>query len=237
MYSLVLLAALPGQFVENAEFSRARQLAAYEATVRIYHPASRSAGTAVAVARHGNIVYLLTAAHLVPAENPVRPTESVKKVELYLYTAASHPRLSSERLAAVTARMPNVDLAVLEADLPGFPGVVPIRPKGLPPLRLPMNVMTVGALQDGPPEIALDVVKERKLLKKPDGTEAFYWQAEIPQRIGRSGGPMIDTDGQVIGIASGTWHEKGYYSYINELHRALADCGYGWLSEPPADRK
>ena len=40
---------------------------------------------------------------------------------------------------------------------------------------------------------------------------------------------MIGTNGHVIGIASGTWHQKGYYTYINEIQRDLADNGLGWL--------
>jgi S1-C subfamily serine protease len=230
VYSLLLLAALPGQFVENPQFPNARQQGAYEATVRTYHPASRSYGTAVAVARRGPAVFFLTAAHLVPEKAvPGREKEDIKKVELYVYTAKSHPKLASLETAFVRARMPNEDLAVLEAVLPDFAGVVPICPKGRFQLRLPMAVMTVGGSPDGPPEIQFDTVKEKKLLHKPDKTSALYWEADIPQQIGRSGGPMIDAQGHVVGIASGTWHGKGYYTYINEMYRALANAGYAWL--------
>jgi hypothetical protein len=129
--------------------------------------------------------------------------------------------------------MPNEDLAVLAAELPTFPAVVPPCPKDKRSFRLPMSVMTVGALADGPPDIKFDTVRARKLLRKPDGTEALYWEADIPQRVGRSGGPMIGPGGYVIGIASGTWHKKGYYSYINEMQRSLADNGFGWLFDKP----
>jgi len=230
VYSLLLLATLPGQFVENPQFPKARQQAAYEATVRTYHPASRSYGTAVAVARRDQSVLFLTAAHLVPEQAVAgREKEDVKRVELFVYTVQKHPKLSSLETAYVRARIPNEDLAVLEAVLPNFPGVVPICPKPQFQLRLPMEVMTVGALEDGPPDIQFDTVRAKKLISKPDGTKAIYWEADVPQKIGRSGGPMIDAQGHVIGIASGTWHEKGYYTYINEMYRALKDSGYAWL--------
>ena len=59
----------------------------------------------------------------------------------------------------------------------------------------------------------------------------------MPQQAGRSGGPLI-ANGYVYGIASGTWHKKGYYCYVNEIHRSLIDAGYGWLLEKPvADGK
>lgn len=234
MFSLLLLAALPGQLADNSNFTKAQQQAAFEATVRIYHPASRSHGTAVAVGKRGPVVYFLTAAHLVPEKAVVgRENEDVKAVELVLYLAKDPDRRSGEANARVMARMPNEDLAVLAGKMPAFAGVIPLCPKAKRDFRLPMPVMTVGAQPDGPPAISFDSVRAKKLLRKPDGTEALYWEADIPQRVGRSGGPMINKDGFVIGIASGTWHQKGYYSYINEIHRSLSDSGFSWLFHKP----
>jgi S1-C subfamily serine protease len=236
--SLVLLAAVPTQFADNPHFPKAQQQAAFEATVRIYHPASRSHGTAVAVGQRGPIVYFLTAAHLLPERAVVgRETENVNAVELYLYAAKDPDKRSGEGNARVMARMPNEDLAVLAGELPNISGVLPLCPKDKRDFRLPMPVMTVGALPDGPPDIRIDTVRAKKLLRKPDGTEALYWEADVPQRVGRSGGPMVAAGGYVIGIASGTWHQKGYYSYINEIHRSLTANGYGWLIEKPRPEK
>jgi S1-C subfamily serine protease len=230
MLTLFLAAALPGQFVENPHFTKAQQQAAFEATVRTYHPASRSHGTAVAVGERDKVVYFLTAAHLVP-EQPVpgREKEDPKVVELYLYAARNPDKMASRGTARVMARMPNEDLAILAAEMTNFPAVIPVCPKGKRAVRLPMPVMTVGALPDGPPEIRFDTIQAKKLLRKPDGTEALYWEADTPQRVGRSGGPLIGANGYVLGIASGTWHQKGYYTYVNEMHRDLADAGFGWL--------
>jgi len=236
--SLLLFAALPGQLADNSNFTKAQQQAAFEATVRIYHPASRSHGTAVAVGKRGPVVYFLTAAHLVPEKAVAgRENEDVKAVELVLYSAKDPDRRSGEANARVMARMPNEDLAVLAGKMPAFGGVVPLCPKAKRDFRLPMPVMTVGALPDGPPDVRFDEVRAKKLLRKPDGTEALYWEADIPQRVGRSGGPMINKDGFVIGIASGTSHQKGYYSYINEIHHALSDNGFGWLFDKPLAEK
>ena len=59
MFSLILVASLPGQFVDNPDFTTAQQLIAFEATVRTYHHASRSVGTAVAVGKRDRVVYFL----------------------------------------------------------------------------------------------------------------------------------------------------------------------------------
>ena len=130
--------------------------------------------------------------------------------------------------------MVNEDLAVLEVELTNNPPVVPLCPPDKLKIKTPTTVMTLGAIMDGSPEIKIDRVKGRKPIKKPDGTEALYWEANIPQQRGRSGGPMIDSRGYVIGIASGTQHQKGYYTCIDEILKALQGAGYDWLfKEPP----
>jgi S1-C subfamily serine protease len=238
VYSLLMWAALPGQFVDSPDFTKAQQQAAFDATVRTYHPASRSVGTAIAVGKKGPVVYFLTAAHLVPPKAiPGRESEDIRNVEMYLYKSTNPDRVSSEAVAKVMARMPNEDLAVLAVELPNFPPPVPVCPKNKRDFRLPMTVMTVGSIQDGPPEIKMDTVRTKKLLNKPDGTEALYWEADVPQHTGRSGGPMIGSNGFVLGIASGTWHQKGYYTYISEIYRSLADNGFGWLVDKPIAEK
>jgi hypothetical protein len=128
--------------------------------------------------------------------------------------------------------MPNEDLAVLEADLKGAPRAIPICPrdrKSMAGLKLPFEVLTVGVMLDSPPEVQFDQVKDRKFVRKPDGTRALFWEAAIPQQLGRSGGAMIDAGGRVIGIASGTEHGNGYYTHIDEIHWTLVKADFGWL--------
>jgi hypothetical protein len=67
------------------------------------------------------------------------------------------------------------------------------------------------------------------LIKKPDGSAAFHWEADKPQAIGRSGGPLVDTQGRVIGICSGTRENKGYYVSIYEIEASLKRNGWGLL--------
>src|SRR5207248_11333288 len=117
----------PGQFTENAQFTKAQQQAAFESTVRIYHPASRSHGSAVAVGKRGPVVYFLTAAHLVPEKAvPGREKEDPTVVELSRYAATNPDKTAGEANVRVMARMPNEDLAVLAGEFPGLPGVVSV---------------------------------------------------------------------------------------------------------------
>jgi S1-C subfamily serine protease len=228
VYSLLLLAALPGQFTDHPTFTKEQQQAALEATVRIYYPANRVEGSAVIVGRRGSLVYLLTACHNVTgkAEND--------DVEFNLYTAKDYPKLKAEVHGRVHARMPNEDLAVLEGAFDP-PGLLPLCPKDMTRIRKPFPVLTVGCVADGPPTIEFDRVVEVDFLKKPDGSRANFWRAERPQVVGRSGGPLVDARGYVLGICSGTLGKKGYYTEIAEIHAALARNGLDWLYAKPAD--
>ena len=46
---------------------------------------------------------------------------------------------------------------------------------------------------------------------------------------GRSGGPLLNLDGQVIGICAATSLGKGYYVHLSEIHAGLKTAGYDWL--------
>jgi hypothetical protein len=231
-----MLALTPGQFVENKDFSIALQRRAFEATVYSYHPASRSTGTAVVVGGRKGTTFLLTAAHIVPEEHVQdREKEDVNAVELYRYKANNPDRGSSGTNARVVARMPNPDLAVIAVEWKDAPVAIPIfraSRKELIALKPPFSVMTLGA-RDGPPVLQFDTVVDRRYMTKPDGNAAIYWEAKTPQQLGRSGGPMIDKGERVIGIASGKQHGKGYYTHIDEIHRALMDGGFDWLVPRP----
>jgi len=154
---------------------------------------------------------------------------------VYLYTAQSYPKVSREVRGTVMQRWPNEDLAVLLVRLPDRPAVLRLCPKGETKIARPFPVLTVGSSRpDGPPEIIMDQVLDYKNIKKPDGTEANYWEACKPQAVGRSGGPLVDQRGYVVGICSGREKGKGYYTHIAEIHYALRGPVYQWLLAPPA---
>jgi S1-C subfamily serine protease len=48
---------------------------------------------------------------------------------------------------------------------------------------------------------------------------------------GRSGGPLIDQRGFVIGICSGTSDGKGYFTHTHEIHRFLKQNAFDWLAD------
>lgn len=232
MIALLTLALLPGQYADDPAFPRERQKAAIEATVRIAHPATKGEGSGVVVLYEAGVAYVLTAAHCVPPGGPGSDT-----VDLFFFTADSWPK-ASQRVegATVRERMANEDLAVISVPMAAVPPLLPLPqsfkleddPRG------PFPAIAVGCETNGAPAVVADRVLGRRIVKKPDNTKGMYWETEKRTHIGRSGGPLVNKDGRVIGICSGTQDNKSYYTHARDMLRALEQKGHNFLFLPPA---
>jgi hypothetical protein len=234
VFSLLLLTALPGQFVNDADFSKKQQQAALEATVRVYHPGTKlygeSKGSGVVVGRKDKFVYVLTAEHNLP------PGIEGDTVQLSFYTAKSFPNPSKKVENAKAFRFPEVDLAVIVAELAEPCGILRICPPDRVrsirnPERDPFPVLTLGVGLNEVPVIEVDRVRHNWAAKP--GTQALFFEADREPAEGRSGGPLVDKHGYVIGICNGKRRGKGYYLFVGNIHTALQSPPYRWLYEDP----
>jgi len=104
------------------------------------------------------------------------------------------------------------------------------------PERDPFPVLTVGVgLTEKAPVIEVDRVRDNKQAK-PD-CEALFFEADREPAEGRSGGPLVDKHGNLIGICNGKRGRKGYYLFVGEIHKALQTPAFRWLYQdrkPPA---
>jgi hypothetical protein len=230
VFASLLLALTPAQYVESKEYPREKQEAALAATAGIVHTATNGEGTAVLVKYDAakGVAYLLTAAHVVP------PSMGGDLVSLEFYTPNKFPNVYSKPNGLVAARMPTQDLAVVQVPMkdPGGLRVLRICPRNeLPrPERKNVPVLTVGC--DGPnrtPRMLTDVYLDKKVPVKPSGAKVLCYETLHPPVQGRSGGPLIDQRGYVMGICSGTENQRGYYTHILEIQTALSGVGFGWL--------
>lgn len=231
MFATLLLALTPGQFINNNDFPRARQEAALAATVAITHAETNGEGTAVVVNSDKGSVYLLTAAHVVP---PGGDKGDLVKVDFY--SPKTFPKVDESVGGFVRVRNAEKDLAVIQVPIknPETRGVLRICPKNKLPktekLRFP--VLTVGC--DGPnrtPRLLIDLVIDKKIPVKPNRAKVLCWETEGKPVQGRSGGPLIDTRGYLMGVCSGSENQRGYYAYISEIYKAVSATGFGWLIE------
>jgi S1-C subfamily serine protease len=171
------------------------------------------------------VVYLLTANHVVAG---------AKRVEVTTFTAESHPLAAAVyRAAEVVAQSAESDLAVLRLTTRDeMPGLVPVCPPSKVPRGKDFVALSVGCSGGGAPSVALEDVKARRRVRKPkaDGAVLCWETAKAPAK-GRSGGPLLDRDGRLIGLDSGAGDGKGYYTHVEEIYAFLRHNGLKWLYE------
>lgn len=180
-----------------------------------------SFGSAFVIGHKGNDAYVLTAAHVV----------SGFRGEFQSFTPASHPlaaevyhdyevlfREEKPDIALVRVRVKENRLPELKLAGPGQ------RPK-----RFPFAAVSVGGPFGGAPAARAETVLGKYLKLDRDRPEGLFWQVAKPPDKGRSGGPLLDAEGRVIGICAADMGEKGYFTHHDEILAALKARGYDWL--------
>ena len=229
--AFTVLALVPGaiETVDSPDFPKAAQEAAVTATVRVKNLTKGNGGTGAVVGRSGPFVYVLTANHVVAG---------TERVEVATFSARSYPKPETVSASAeVVARSEEADLAVLRLVAPDPPpGCLRVCPPALVPDGSDFPALGVGC-QEGRPTCLADVVKAKRRVRRP-GAEGLvtYWETEGGVVKGRSGGPLIDRRGYLVGVAGGSNGERGYYSHPEEVHAFLRRNGLRWLYEDPPDK-
>jgi hypothetical protein len=245
---LFMMSALPGQATAEPQFSEALQTKALQSTVRVVHKASNGEGSGVVIRYEDHIAYVLTSAHII---DPTLPNGDEIEITFFPRGKSRADVAPIKTLLDPKSRMPEEDLAVIRLTLKDPPpGVLPLCPKdqapslvfrstperdGPPPPNRPLGVLTVGIGPLGTPEVITDRILVHRFLRKTrDSPGFFHWETEKEQAVGRSGGPLVDGNGRVIGICSGTMNQKGYYLSVYEIHKCLLANAWGFLSRPSA---
>lgn len=228
MNLLLLLSLLPGELplVESKTFPQPTQQKALLATVRIVNTTKNQDGTGVILRQNGAFVYVLTAGHHVERGDALR---------IKTYSDTSYPNPSLDLGSAEVLEQSLVpDLAVLRVvSKDKILASLPICPLRQAPEGKKIPALAVGCPRGEAPALLLDTLSGKRLLKKP-GTDSpsRFWQAEKDIVAGRSGGPLVDRQGRLIGIASGSGDGRGYYTHLEEIHDFMRGKGLRWLLEP-----
>jgi S1-C subfamily serine protease len=230
MLALLLSLTLenPIEVVESSDFPAETQRTAVTATVRIKTAAGEGSG--VIVGNNRGVVYILTANHVVdPAE----------RLEVETFSRASYPRPETAfREARVVAQSKEQDLALVRlVSKDALPACLSVCPPAAVPQDKEFAALSVGCAAGKAPSCSAEKVRGKKRVQRPgEKAPVTAWEMARPPQEGRSGGPLIDGRGRVIGICSGAGDGKGYYCHAEAIHRFLKLNGVDFLYEGDGEK-
>jgi S1-C subfamily serine protease len=224
LWSLLLL--LPAQVVETKDFPKSLQMRAVAATVRIANRSERTEGTGVIIGDKDGAIYILTAAHL---------ADSRDRLEISTFSEKSYPLpMKTYDKVEVVLRVRDIrDVALIRiASTDRAPALMPFCPAQRLPGGGPFEALSVGCGASKTPMCMLEKVSKEKKIRRPPGREtARFWEVEVQQAPGRSGGPLLDKDGCLIGLASGISEGRGYFTHAAEIQNWLKKSKFKFLVE------
>jgi S1-C subfamily serine protease len=215
VFAFVLSLTFPTADPSDDTMTLARQ-----ACVRITETASGRSGSGAIVGRRDGSIYILTAAHVIA---------KAKEIRVVPFPASDYPKPDKTlNDAIVLIESAGPDLALIR---------VPDRELKLTPMSFAIKTEAAGAFTGiavgcdaaGIPDARSEKIAGKRLLKRKNGDSVFAWETEKRPDHGRSGGPLLDEQGRLLGICLGTQDDKGYYCHTDEIRAVLKARGYDWI--------
>jgi S1-C subfamily serine protease len=183
------------------------------ATIQLYSKEANRTGTGVIIGNKAGYYYALTSEHVLRGKqtfvargwfdgNKESPVEFSR---FELLWSEPEPDLACIRFFGEMTKIEPAKLALPRQELKKFP----------------LNVFSIGWHEGANPTIVQDQALARKLVKNPKGWSGFFWQTQKEAIVGRSGGPLLNDQGHVIGICSGTQEGRGYYTHLDEIRHSI----------------
>ncbi len=178
-------------------------------------------GTGVVIGTKDGFAYVLTANHVAASD----------RLELAFTSRELYPLANwFGDGAVVVARWPDPDIALIRFPLRNraIPTIA-LAPAWQRPKLFPEPVVSIGVGSGEAAKPLSDEIRAKEFVRREGKQPAFFWRTERPPEPGRSGGPLLDRKGRVIGITVAVRAGAGYYSHHDEILAALHRDGYSWL--------
>jgi S1-C subfamily serine protease len=224
----IVLSQAPAAEVEG--FTPAVQQEALQATVRVVNQKKNAIGAGVILNRSGAITFVLTAAHVV---------DSAERVDVHVFTSKSYPKpaqIYESAAVIVRARDKQPDLAVLRVI--GYGGAsqgLKLCPMRELPDESKFSVLSVGCGDNHVPTLRSEqVIDTVHAKKRNDSHVSSYFRTDQKPSSGRSGGPLVDSRGRLLGICSGGDNGRAFYCHLEDIHQFLRAHGlHAILNDQP----
>jgi S1-C subfamily serine protease len=209
MLSCLLLTATLGQ--APAKVPDAVEKDALSATIRV--STGTTEGSGVVISRVGVVSYALTAAHVVQGRD---------KVSVFPLTEApGMPALETDVVTRTS--IAGADLAVLRIQDPAgrVRKAIEVAEKTR---TAPFAAFSIGLPGTDRRTIRSETAVSAPNVKKENET-ARFWKCSDVSTEGRSGGPLVDASGKLIGICSGSDEKSGYYTHMDGILEIVRSSG------------
>ena len=153
------------------------------------------------------------------------------EAEMFLRTSYPAPNYTLGGVKIV-AQNATADLVLMKIPLDEQkappPPVLKLAQPGVRPKKFPFPALSIGC-DDGFSTRCYDVNIQGKHFRPESSKAAFFWESKETSGHGRSGGPLLDKSGNVIGICAANMDGMGYFAYCDEIHAWLKSSGNEWI--------
>jgi Trypsin-like peptidase domain len=202
------------------------QWSAIEACPRIVSKLPVEAyATGVLVAFREDHAYILSAQHA--------STGSVRRFQFFTEQSMPEPAVEITSVADVVMTDKTADVVMYKLPWPQKsiwkPSPLPLAKPGERPKRFPFEALSVGCSEGRLPSAMNETIRAKRLASKTETEIAFFWESASAPKPGRSGGPLLNAQGQVVGLCAANKDGLGYYAHLDEVLVALKASGHDWL--------